>query len=645
MMNDPKYIEHPECRWALFAVLILLSTYVFAEARLPAGFDAQGSALNEYSDWVVNGSSITAAPGAVEWTFPPQALPVLTENEKQQGYVLYTRHYMDMVHRSSRPQRAEIGTRRVIFATPGEYEPVTFSLFALQPLEDVTPVVSDLVSPSGDVIPAENIDVRVVNYLVCTREGQKTPYHYEPLVLERKDSFSVSSNETLRLWLTVHVPSDAKPTVNIPGEGDAIPGSWEDEGVSDSAYTGVVGIRVPGRGEVAFELKLVVLPFKLSEPDRLYGMCYLPNPYSRGLFPHNMDKHMVDMREHGMNSVWTWPDTAVMKDITGRTVWDFEARGLHRKDYGYYCLDEIVASYVGAGFTNLWICGSMDPLKDIIPGGLGYRLGTPEFSEAYLAFVAQLRQHATRKGWPPYCLHPIDEPGGQGNMQDAMYYYDLINEHYPEEITYADLGPWHGEDEELIPRCDILCLAIPNPENTQKVLDAGKELWMYNCGSFGHDPKSERLSWGLVPRKIGVKGVFQWVYQWWWEDSVKGGFPAGRRYTQPSAEGPVPMPGWEAVREGIDDDRYAQTLQDLAVTVGMDDPVSLEAIRALNAILKPVPGGSQAISGGDHPALGAYRGDYLAKTQSIEFDRYRWQLAKHILALMRRMDPSTKKAR
>ena len=68
--------------------------------------------------------------------------------------------------------------------------------------------------------------------------------------------------------------------------------------------------------------------------------------------------------------------------------------------------------------------------------------------------------------------------------------------------------------------------------------------------------------------------------------------------------------------------------------VGIDHPASIKAAKVLEETLKPLPGGSQAIEGGDHPALGAYRGDYLLKTKSIEFDEIRWQIAQNIIMLM-----------
>jgi hypothetical protein len=486
--------------------------------------------------------------------------------------------------------------------------------------------VSNLVAPGGAVIASENLELRTVRRLVCTRDGDRTRYYEWPLALERRGVADVAPGDNLAFWLTAYVPPEAEPTFR-PAPELPWPGSWDDPAVTAAAYRGTITLEVPGQPDCRLELLLAVLPFQPDEPERLYGMCYLPTPPCRGTFPDSLDQDMADMRAHGMNSVWTWPDSLTKETADGRIVYDFARPGLYRKDYMYYGLDAIMEAYLRAGFSRFWVCGTLDPMKEVISDQLGYQLGSEGFGRAYTEYVRQLRQHATGKGWPNYCLHPIDEPGEPEKALEAVRYYELIRKEFPAEKTFADFGPWKGEDEALTPVCDIVCLAIPNPGNADKVTAAGKELWVYNIGSLGHQPKLDRLTWGFISRKIGAKGHFQWVYQWWADDSVAGGFPSCIRYTQPSADGPIPTPAWEAVREGIDDERYMVTLERLIRRAGEQQPEAIEARKALSDILSPVPGGDKPVIGG------GYRDTFVQQTPSTEFDRWRWRLAGYILRL------------
>jgi len=599
---------------------------VSAQGEPPAGFGALGSCLTEKSDWVVRGRDIVAKASAGRLVLSPEAEPAWTDAERARGYALFCRHYLDPVTVFSRPARSEIADRLVLFASPGEYEPATFALHAIGPLRGVTTSASDLTAPSGAVIASENVEVRTVRRLVCTRDGDRSRYYEWPLALERRAAAACPAGDNLGYWVTVYVPPDATPTVGA-SPGLAWPDRWDDPALTAAAYRGTITVTVPDRPDSRLDLVLIVLPIRLDEPERLYGMCYLPTPASRGTFPDSLDQDMVDMRAHGMNSIWTWPDSLTKEMPDGRIVYDFSRPMLFRKDYMVYGLDAVLEAYRRAGFTRFWVCGTLDPMKEIIADYLGYRLGSEGFDRAYLAYIEQLREHATRQGWPDYCLHPIDEPGDPARAREALHYYSLIKKAFPKERTFADFGPWKGEDKALIPACDIVCLAIPNPDNAGKVTAAGKELWAYNIGSFGHQPKLDRLTWGLTARKIGVKGYFQWVYQWWVEDSVAGGFPSCIRYTQPAPDGPLPTPAWEAVREGIDDERYLVTLEARIRRAGDDNPAAVAAREALAAILAPVPGGGTPVVGG------GYRDAFLDRTPSVQFDLWRWTIAGHILRL------------
>jgi len=593
-------------------------------AAVPSVYSAWGTALDANSYWVIEGQVIIDG-GATEMFPNSDPYPSLTPEEIARGYVPYIRHYMDGIYKASRPYRSEIRSDAMIFASPGEYEPISLSIFSLHDINGVTAEVTDLVSPDGSVISAENIDIRVVRRLICTNNGSTTEYFYRPLALEKKTTAGADMNDTLQYWLTVYIPSDANTTVSMPYGSNTVPTSWTDAAISNTAYDANFTVHIPGKEDAVFTLKVAVLPIDLSEPNRSYGLCYLPNPPSRGTFPENMPKQMIDMHEHGMNSMWNWSGMDAEADPVTLVEYDFNSLGpVFDPNYHYCSVGEVVQAYMNAGFTGFWVngavggvCGAVDPLGLGYPcvGGAG---GT--YDTCLLQYIEQIRDHATTNGWPDFCHHYLDEPHFEPWLSYEVDFANMVKAAYPDEMIFIDYGPWAGEDAVLIPSHDICCLAIPTVENVAAVVAGGKEPWMYNVGGWGHYPETDRLTWGLMARKIGVKGVYMWVYQWWWGPSSSMGHPTRAQYTQPSPDGPIPSPAWQAVRESIDDERYAQTLTELVEQIGLQDPNAAAAQTTLDNILAPM----------------SYEGrhNYMSSHSSISYDENRWQLARHILNML-----------
>ena len=72
---------------------------------------------------------------------------------------------------------------------------------------------------------------------------------------------------------------------------------------------------------------------------------------------------------------------------------------------------------------------------------------------------------------------------------------------------------------------------------------------------------------------------------------------------------------------------YPKTFVDIAAKLGPDNPNALAALNVLNQILAPVPGGGR-------PAIGAARQAFLDSTPSIQFDQFRWDIARQILKML-----------
>ena len=138
--------------------------------------------------------------------------PVLTGPEKERGYLLFQRPLTESVYPNTRPLAHERVEALVAFATPGEFEPVTFALYPVRPLQNLKVRVSSLRN-SLDEIAAGRIDVRLAT---CWNDGHPAyttvqTYRRVPELLERVTVHSSPAGECQWYWLTVHLPDDAKP--------------------------------------------------------------------------------------------------------------------------------------------------------------------------------------------------------------------------------------------------------------------------------------------------------------------------------------------------------------------------------------------------------------------------------------------------
>ena len=90
-------------------------------------------------------------------------LPVLTGGETERGYLLFQRPIMEPVYPNTQPLEHERLECLVAFATPGEFEPLPFSLYPIRGLENLKVRCSTLTCDDGE-IPASEVTVRLVTY-------------------------------------------------------------------------------------------------------------------------------------------------------------------------------------------------------------------------------------------------------------------------------------------------------------------------------------------------------------------------------------------------------------------------------------------------------------------------------------------------
>lgn len=431
-----------------------------------------------------------------------------------------------------------------VSVTAGEYEPAVFCIRSEHGLDNFHIEVTDLLGNENETISKQNISVNYVKLFPHLIGDKK--YRLRPLILERLEFLSMPKQYTKQIWINIYVPPLARP----------------------GTYKGYVYLKDNHATLKKLDLKVTVLPFRLGESKRNYGMYYYIDSRWKGFYPENMMRHFLDMKCHGLNTVAVYV-VPYLKNGNDNIIIDFDKPGTYRTA----SVNQLMETYLNSGFNRPIIFMGLDSiLKHRIKSDLGLRIYSNEFDKVFVGIVNAIESQIIRNGWPEFIYSPTDEPAGsQDRMKMCKYYLKLFKAKFPENKTYLALnGLKKGIDDGAYfdPWLNIRCYAFLNQELIDATRTSGDGLWVYNGGSFGFGPRYDRLFFGFYAEKIKADGVMQWAYQWPATlkaspyDEISNN-QQGWYYAYPSEDGPLPTIGWEAIREGIDDARYVQKLRDL----------------------------------------------------------------------------------
>lgn len=110
-----------------------------------------------------------------------------TAVEREKGYVVFPADYTEPIAPTFVPARAAIGKPLTAFATPGEFEPVTFGLLAHRDLGEVGVELADFVADGTQrTIPRQNVKLGVVRCWPqrAVDRGGKGDYQVVPEMIE-----------------------------------------------------------------------------------------------------------------------------------------------------------------------------------------------------------------------------------------------------------------------------------------------------------------------------------------------------------------------------------------------------------------------------------------------------------------------------
>ena len=601
--------------------------------------------ITSRSRWLIN--ALIAIPSA-EWddakkkvidpllaecfTLPPEELakwketprpcaapePQWTERQKKDGVAVFSRPWAEPVWPNEFPRPHELDAPVRAFASPGEYEPLTFTLHPLNDFTNVT--VSGCVLSCTDgvkcaSIGASDIDVRFVRYMnVRPNYNTFNTYYRAPDVLMPWRPQPLKKNENLRIWMTVKVPL-AQPA-----------GLYE----SDVTVTADrVRLKVP--------VSLRVLPITLQkEPSLIYGQYYhhpfrnlanAPDDFSRVWWQRKAEAEHADMREHGMNTVvlglggswksnrWTYAFDRLQRDIDlTRSV------GFDKPAVCSFPCDSLYRKYMKDGMGSHLSLVKMPP---------------DAFFDELTEMVRSIESEARRRQWPELLYYPADEPSTSPGTVAFMTRVMAAIKKVPGVRTYVTADPEHDSFAPMRPYVDVWCCQ-PFSLGREAVLADMKarkvEYWCYPnhiSGENDHTPTlGARMTYGYGFWQSGYRALIPWIYQATNGDPWNNLDGACQDFCNRTADdgAPVPVTLWEAYREGIDDHRYLRTLENTIA-------------RAEAAGLKEAAGQARAVIARLNASIAVqpkYKNDGLWSAEA--FDAWRWALAEQIIALQALLD-------
>ena len=447
-------------------------------------------------------------------------------------------------------------------------------------LKDVTLSVSDLRNGKS-VISSENITLHFVGFVVSdlldtTKYGQcgsredKSKWG-EVLVadvLDLAESMNIPAGRRQPVWMTVGVPSDAKP----------------------GKYSGRLTVSSAGAKSRSLNVELVVSEHILP-PARewAFHLDLWQNPYSVARYagvPLWSDAHFEAMRpvmkmlaDAGQKSVTA---TIMNRPWNGQTEDAFGSMvtKIRRIDgtwlYDYTIFDRWVEFMFSLGIDRQINCYSMIPwalsfdyYDQATSSNVTFQAapGSPEYNEYWGSFIADFARHLKSKGWFEKTMIAMDERPLE-SMQAVL---SLIRKVEPDfKISLA--GSYHEPViYDIVDFSETFSGKEEFPESVKaKRKELGLTTTFYTCCAEAHpnlfvisDP--DEATWlGWFAQADNYDGYLRWAYNSWTLDPLADArfrtWPAGDCFVvYPGGRGSVHL---AKLTEGIQDFEKVSILRD-----------------------------------------------------------------------------------
>ena len=481
-------------------------------------------------------------PPPVPLNNPPDEIleAAITPADNERGYILWHRNPFRYVYPNSAPKQADVISAISSRLAQNKYEPSTFSLYALQDLGNVNVSVSSLIDGSGHTLSPPDIFVVKTVARCKDRSNPEDGYELRPRLLEKKNFTPIGTGQSQRFWLTFHAVADTEP----------------------GQYNGIITITTDiGLAEIPVSVE--ILPFALLErPDKEYGFQQtyvfqemtaqdLSDVERQKVYDNGL-KYYQSFKKHGITTIF--PHCP------------FVFRRLPDGSPDLRDLEAALTAFNEVGFSGPFIYYTGHMVQNSKPGWAGSSLGFDETRHPLLMkeIINYARQNFSVMSSVDFYWMPGDEVHGNRGGPDRIQITDkLLN------------VIWELNEKTLINVKSQVAWPLDIKlvkEEWGSAQPLYGEPWHYpntqtTVPDIVDDAEGIRKYFGLYHVKSPYVGMVPWTFQ---TSENAGGDP----YTDldakktpevmvayPGTDGPMPTPEYEAVREGIDDGRYAFALE------------------------------------------------------------------------------------
>ena len=467
----------------------------------------------------------------------------LSQQQTDQGYLLFVRDWMRMVYPNTIPLQREVQDAKVeVAAAPSQYTTATVGVYPLKSTFKATVEVSDLLNEKQQKVDKSNIEIRVTGYMPEHMKiepriaGDYTYYVSDssqgPTIMRQVPKIlwpykkSIEVKETTQLWLTFHVPEGTKP----------------------GQYRGILTFKPENRAEQKIPISLTVYPFTLLQSDRIQGVYWLADDYN------HLDAELKDMADHGIRAVTLSNQVpAELRREGDKAVVDFSRLDLLVKKIK----DAGLMGYIpfATGSTRIIINDFLKANPDIN--------AKMSLDPAYEFVVSQLYEYSKKNNWPEILFYPVDEIGSSQQSRSSLKYLSgLIRHAAPKAEIYTTVNNFSA-GMECINYFDYATTNIPlTKEQEQTFLSHGKKLMRYGNG-YNFNPRISRTLSGYGFWQRPALAMYYYHYRYTVGDPMNPLDGTSRDFmlAYPSPDGPIDSIDLEAIREGNNDLRYIKTMQ------------------------------------------------------------------------------------
>jgi hypothetical protein len=550
---------------------------------------------------------------------PAGPAPVLTAADKQRGFLIWHRHWATPIYPHTNPQPGELAPTLRIFAAPGEYEPLTFTVRPLRAVKYARISVTSL-----GPVPAANVEVRKVRFLPGRRGYQEQGlYKVIPDVLDRWNGGALKADENATFWLTVRVPEGGRPGL----------------------YRSRITFTADGR-RAEIPVLLRVLDVTLQEdPEHDYGIYYsdplrrapdAPDEGSRRYWIRRGELERADLVAHGVKNVplscWTGPADANGRfESIDETFEDLNGEVETARRFGFHPPFMV---YIAVGGSYRKYMG-----EDLHSHLQGVKMPPEAFFSEISSLVRTIEEERVRRGWPGFHYQPYDEPSQNPEIVAFMARLCQAVQQGGGKV-YVTASPERPAYQPMKPFVNVWCTQTFLPDYATVTADMQARDVQYWCypnnvsGELEHTiVPGARMTYGFGFWRSGFRRLIPWMYQYNSGDPynyLDGRISDFLVRSEPDGR-PVPTAVWEAFREGYDDMRYIYSLkQAIAQAQGSGSPAAKQEATQAQRVLDSV---WEAI-----PVLPQYR--FTGFWSPDEMDVYRWQIASRLEQLTRLLQPA-----